>query len=50
VFETAPVFSAPLQLYVVKHYQLQELCSKEKVELRANSTFFLEHLKGYSNF
>jgi hypothetical protein len=28
--------------------QLQELCSKKKVELEANSMFFVERLKRYS--
>jgi hypothetical protein len=52
VFETVPLpfFLALLQLRVAKHPQLQKLCSTKKVELEASSTFFLEHLKEYSNF
>jgi hypothetical protein len=45
---SAPVFLAPLQLHGAKHIQLHELRSKKNVELEANSTFFLEYLKGYS--
>jgi hypothetical protein len=49
VFGTAPLLF--FQLGVAKHPRLQELRStKKKVELEANSTFFLEHLKGYSSF
>jgi predicted transcriptional regulator with HTH domain len=42
--------TAPLQLCVAKHLQLHELRSMKKAELRANFTFFLEHLKRYSSF
>jgi hypothetical protein len=47
---SALVFAAPLQLCVAKYIQLHELRSKKKMELRANFTFFLEHLKRYSSF
>jgi hypothetical protein len=43
----ASIFSASLQLCVVKHL---ELCSMKKVELEANSTFFWSTSRGTSVF
>jgi hypothetical protein len=43
VFGTAPLLF--FQFCIAKHPLLQELSSTKKVELEANFTFFLEHLK-----